>query len=335
MLTSIFTGRDEQDSSRPGGRPSGDGATEIDDVPPGRLARRERLWGLLFVSPWLLGLLLFFVFPLLASLVMSFTNYELVDQDGEPTRFVGLENWQHMLSDPEVANGLWVTAKFAIMFIPLSTALPLGIAYLLTAKHLWARSFFRLLFYLPSMVPLVAALMVWRFYLNPESGWLARFLGVIGIDSPNWLADSNWVLPALVLISTWSIGNAIIIFIAALNGVPTDLYEAARIDGAGTWRLFRDVTWPMISPITFYNVVISLVALGQYFVVPFVLQGSEGRPEGASQFYTMVFFQQTFSFFQGGYGAALAWAMFIVVFVLTAALFYSARFWVHYEYEER
>ncbi len=323
-MLSIFTGRDETAA-----------ASSRLDGGTGTLAKRERRWGLLFALPWILGLVLFFITPIAASLAMSFTNYELVDQDGVETGFVGLENWRRIFSDPDVSNGLIVTAKFALLFVPVSTLLPLGVAYLLTSKNLWGKSLFRVLFYLPSMVPLVAAMIIWRFYLNAESGWLSRFLDWTGIGSPDFLGDERWVLPSLVLIGTWGIGNGVIIFIAALNGVPKDLYEAATIDGANKWRLFRHITWPMISPITFYNVIVTLVGLGQYFLVPFILQGVEGRPNGSSRFYTMVFFQETFSFFQAGYGTALAWAMFIVVFALTVFLFSTARFWVHYEFEER
>jgi multiple sugar transport system permease protein len=306
------------------------------DAGDGTLARRERRRGLLFVSPWLLGLSLFFLFPLVASLAMSFTDYRLVTGEGETTTFVGLDNWRTMLGDDNVRNGLLVTAKFGLLFVPMSIFVPLGFAYLLTSERLWGRSFFRVMFYLPSMVPFVAAVIVWRFYLNSQSGWLPRLLRAAGWDgTPNFLNDRNWVLPALVFMAMWGVGNSIIIFIAALNGVPTQLYEAAKIDGASKWRLFRDVTWPMISPITFYNVIISLVGLGQYFLVPFVLLGPEGPPDGASKFYTMVFFRETFKFFKGGYGAALAWGMFIVVFAITSLLFWSAKHWVHYEYEER
>lgn len=301
----------------------------------GSLARRERFWGLLFVSPWIIGLLAFFVIPLGASLIISFTNFELVDQDGVDTGFVGFDNWSRLFTDDDVRNGFWVTAKFALMFIPASIGIPLALAYLLTSDRLYGKGFFRVMFFLPTMVPLVASMIIWRFYLNVESGWLARMIEFVGLPSPNFLGDELYVLPSLILIGTWGVGNAMIVFIAALNAVPKDLYEAARIDGASKYRLFRHITWPMISPITFYNVVISLVGLGQYFLVPFVLQGLEGRPNGASRFYTLVFYEQTFSFFQAGYGAALAWAMFAVVFALTILLFWSARFWVHYEFEEK
>ncbi len=305
------------------------------EVFEGAQARRERIRGMLFVSPWLVGLGLFYVFPILASLLMSFTNYQLVSDSGVSTEWVGVDNWRRMFQDARVWNGLWVTIKFAVMFIPMSTLFPLGLAYLLTSERLWGRRFFRVMFYLPSMIPFVASVMVWRFYLNDQTGWISKILGSVGFEAPNLLGSKELILPTLVFIAMWGVGNSIIIFIAALNGVPTQLYEAARIDGANKWRLFRDVTWPMISPITLYNITMSLVALGQYFLVPFVLQGPSGKPEGASQFFTMVFFQETFSFFNGGYGATLAWGMFIVVFSLSVVIFKTAKYWVHYEYEER
>ncbi len=321
MTTSIFTGGDRSSVAR------------ADDT--GAVARRERRWGLGFVSPWIVGFLVFFLMPLVASLVLSFTDYELADQDGKPTGFVGLENWRRLLSDPDVRQGAEVTFKFALVAIPLSILLPLGIAYLMVSKHLRFRGFFRAMFYLPTMVPFVAAAIVWRFYLNGEFGWFGKLFAQVGVDVPDFGRSATMAMLSLFLIGTWGIGNAMIVNIAALNGVPKDLYEAATLDGAGRWRLFRDVTFPMISPIIFYNLVLSLVGLGQYFVVPYVLTDGSGKPDGALSFYTMYFYKQTFVLFQGGYGAALAWAMFIVIFSLTALLFWSARFWVHYEYEEK
>ena len=320
MALAVITGREDRAAAR-------------SSRAAGKHPRKERRWGLFFVSPWIVGLTLFYLLPLAASLVMSFTNYRLVG--GEDTRFVGLKNWQRLFSDPEVRHSSWITFKFFLVFLPLSLFVPLFFAYLLTARRLWGRNSFRLLFYLPTMVPFVAAAIVWRFYLNGNTGWLARFLGWFGIDSPDFLNDPQWVMPSLWLIALWGVGNAMIINVASLNGVPKDLYEAATIDGAGSWRMFRHITWPMISPITFYNLVIALVALGHYFVTPFVLTEGTGDPNGSAKFYTMYFYRQTFTFFEAGYGTALAWAMFIVVAALTGALFWSAKYWVHYEYQAR
>ena len=185
----------------------------------------------------------------------------------------------------------------------MSLFVPLALAYLLTSRHLWGSSVFRVLFYLPAIVPFVAAAFVWQGFFNDTTGWLNRMLRRDRHRRPpDWINDANWVLPSLGIIALWGIGNAIIIYMAALRSVPVDLYEAARIDGADAWKLFRHVTWPMISPVTFYNLVIALVVLGQYFIVPFVLTDGNGAPDGASLFYTMYFFRQTFTFYDGGYG---------------------------------
>ncbi|MFJ8470226.1 carbohydrate ABC transporter permease [Streptomyces swartbergensis] len=302
-------------------------------APGGDKRKRERRNGLLFVSPWLLGLLLFYIGPMIATLVMSFTDYHYVSDTGAGGHFVGLANWSKLLNDPTVAHSAVVTLKFALLFVPVSVLLPLGLAYLMTARGLWARGFFRAAFFLPSTVPGVSALFVWSSFLNGENGWLNRMLGAIGIPGPDWSGDTTWVLPGYALIATWGVGNAMLIFISALNGVPRELYEAATIDGAGPWYLFRHVTLPMISPMTFYNLVLTLVALGQYFIVPFVLTNGSGDPDGSAMFYTMYFYKQTFQFYDAGYGSALAWLLFAAITAATALLFWSQRFWVHYEYE--
>ncbi len=300
------------------------------------MARHERRWGTLFVSPWLIGLTALFAFPLIASLVLSFTDYRLVPKEGDDggLHFTGLANWRRLFNDPEVSNGAWVTAKFAVVFVPLMLAVPLAVAYLLTAKHLWFKRVFRTLFYLPTMVPFIASVIVWRFFLNSKSGWFSKLFAHVGITTPDFLNDPQWITAALWMISLWGIGNAMILNIAALDSVPKDLYEAATLEGAGSWRLFRDITIPMISPIVFYNLVLTLVAVGQYFVTPFALTEGTGDPDKSARFYTLYFYQQTFSYFAAGYGSALAWMMFLVIFLLTGALFWSAKYWVHYQYEE-
>jgi ABC-type sugar transport system permease subunit len=297
--------------------------------------RRRRRVGLLFVSPWLIGLCVFYLIPLVVSLAFSFTNYELVDQDDVGTKFIGLANWRRLLDDPQVRHSALVTLRFAVIFLPLTMFVPLAIGYLLTSRHLWGSPVFRVLFYLPAIVPFVAAAFVWQGFFNDKTGWLNRMLRAVGLDPPDWLNDANWVLPSLGIIALWGIGNAIIIYMAALRSVPVDLFDAARIDGANAWKMFRHVTWPMISPVVFYNLVIALVVLGQYFIVPFVLTDGNGAPDGASLFYTMYYFNQTFQIYDGGYGSTLAWAMFIVIMSVTAFVFWSSRYWVHYQYEKR
>ncbi|MEO6714731.1 MAG: sugar ABC transporter permease, partial [Mycobacteriales bacterium] len=295
---------------------------------------RSRPIGFLFVLPWILGLLLFYVGPMLATLWMSFTNYKYSNRLGTPVDYVGFKNWSRVFDDPLVAIGAKVTLRFAAFFIPLSMILPLAVAYLLTSKHLWGRGFFRAMFFLPAVVPAVSGLFIWSGYLNSQDGWLNRLLGVFKIPGPEWATNPTWVLPSYALIATWGVGNAVLIFISALNGVPKDLYEAGRLDGAGSWHLFRNVTWPMISPITFYNLVITLVALGQYFIVPFILTRGTGEPDNAASFYTVYFYKESFNNYDAGYGAALAWLMFIVIISITGLLFWSQRFWVHYEFQE-
>ncbi|WP_327693354.1 carbohydrate ABC transporter permease [Streptomyces sp. NBC_00459] len=312
---------------------SGTSAAAAAGVPGGDRHKRERRNGLLYVAPWLLGLLLFYIGPMIATLVMSFTDYHYVSDSSAGTRFVGLANWSKLFHDPTVAHSAVVTLKFAVLFVPVSVLLPLGLAYLMTARGLWARGFFRAAFFLPAIVPGVSALFVWQSFLNGDTGWLNRMLGALGVSGPDWLGDTTWTLPSYALIATWGVGNAMLIFISALNGVPRELYEAATLDGAGPWYLFRHVTLPMISPMTFYNLVLTLVALGQYFIVPFVLTNGTGDPNGSGLFYTMYFYKQTFQFYDAGYGSALAWMMFAAITAATGLLFWTQRFWVHYEYE--
>jgi multiple sugar transport system permease protein len=160
-----------------------------------------------------------------------------------------------------------------------------------------------------------------------------KILAIFGIDGPDWFHDEFWIYPSLVFIGLWAVGNAILIFIAAMKGVPADLYAAARIDGAGEWSSFRHITIPFISPIIFYNLVITLIGIFGYFLVPFVLNNGSGAPNGATQFFALYFFRTGFQFFDMGYAATLAWALFIVAVVTTGALFWSAKYWVHYEFE--
>ncbi|HEX9644269.1 MAG TPA: sugar ABC transporter permease [Acidimicrobiia bacterium] len=298
----------------------------------GSFTRWHRWWGLAFVAPWVIGFLLWYAIPMLASLWFSFTDFNLVSN--EPTNFVGLANWGDAFTDPEVRSSAWVTIKFAVIALPVGLGVPLGLAYLLTARTLWARSLFRTLFYLPSIIPFVAAVLIIGGVLNGQTGWLNRFLSTFGISGPDWTNSTFWIYPSLVFIGLWGIGNLMIIYIAGINSVPGDLYDAARVDGATTFQMFRKVTLPLISPVTFYILIISLIGLFQYFLVPFVLKNGSGDPNGQTYFYNLYFYRVAFRLHEMGYASTLAWLLFIVALAVTAALFWSAKYWVHYEFTE-
>ncbi len=291
-------------------------------------SRREAIWGLAFVAPWIFGFLVFTVGPLLASLVLSFTDFNLVRP--EVTQFVGIDNYVRMASDPLVIGGLLVTVKFALIAIPTTMIASLGIAVLVNSPRLFGRSGFRTLFYMPIQIPLVASTLVWLGFLNAETGWLNGLLEVVGIQGPDWTNDTTWIYPALTLIGLWGIGNFMVINIAGLQSVPTELYEAARIDGAGAWSLFRRITIPLMSPILLYNLVISLIVTFQYFTQAYVLTNGRGDPNNATLFINLVLFRDAFVNNQMGYASAIGWLLFVIVLALTLALFAFSRERVYY-----
>lgn len=296
-----------------------------------RLAVRRGRVGLWFVMPWIVGFVLWYAIPMVASLWFSFTDFNLVSN--EPSQFIGLDNWRRLFTDPAVQQSAWVTIKFGAFALPVAVFFPMALAYLLVSKSLKAREAFRALFFMPSIIPFVAAVLIFGGIMNGQIGWVNKILAVVGIQGPTWFLDETWVYPSLVFIGLWGVGNAMIIFIASMNAVPSSLYDAARIDGASEWQMFRHVTFPFITPIVFYNLVIALIGVFNYFLVPFVLNNGSGDPGGATLFYALYFFRQGFQFFNMGYAATLAWALFIVALAVTGLLFWSAKYWVHYEYE--
>jgi len=300
-------------------------------VHKGGLAGRRGRIGLWFVMPWIVGFFLWYAIPMMASLWFSFTDFNLVSN--EPSEFIGLANWSRLFNDPAVRQSAWVTIKFGAIALPVAVLFPMTLAYFLVSKSLKAREAFRALFFMPSIIPFVAAVLIFGGIMNGQIGWVNKMLAVVGIQGPTWFLDETWVYPSLVFIGLWAVGNALIIFIASMNAVPSSLYDAARIDGASEWQMFRHVTFPVITPIIFYNLVIALIGVFNYFLVPFVLNNGSGDPGGATLFYALYFFRQGFQFFNMGYAATLAWALFIVAVAITGLLFWSAKYWVHYEYE--
>jgi multiple sugar transport system permease protein len=291
-------------------------------------SRREAAWGLVFVGPWIIGFLLFTIGPLIASLIFSLTDFDLVRP--EAVRFVGLDNYARLTSDPLVLQGLVATAKFAILAIPVTMIGSLAVAILVNSPRLFGRSLFRTLFYMPIQIPLVASTLVWISFLNPETGWLNGLLGLVGIDGPNWTNDAGWVYAALTLIGLWGIGNFMLVNLAGLQSVPTELYEAARIDGAGPWSMFRRITIPLMSPILLYNLVISLITTFQYFTQAYVLTNGRGDPNNATLFINLDLFREAFVNNHMGYASAIGWLLFTIVLALTLILFVFARRRVYY-----
>jgi ABC-type sugar transport system permease subunit len=293
------------------------------------MARREARWGLLFLSPWVLGFLAFTLLPMVATLAFSFSNINLAQE--EPLRFVGTENYQALVKDSQVWESLAVTVKFAILALPIGLFLPFAVALLLNSKSLKATSLFRVLFFMPYVVPFIAGVLIWQGMLSTDTGWINLFLHQIGIqDAPNWLDDTGWIYPALVFIGVWGIGGGIIINLAGLRGVPSELYDAARIDGAGWWGQLRHVTLPMMSPVIFYALILGVVELFQYFLVPLVVKNGTGEPGGTTFFYNLYLYKNFFTFQNMSYGAALAWLLFALILIVTVLLFRTSRRWVYY-----
>lgn len=289
---------------------------------------RETLWGYVFISPWLIGLVLFTLGPMIAAFVLSLTDFNLLRP--EAIKFVGLDNYIRMASDPSVAKAIQVTFIFAAIAIPLTMLSSLVFAALLNSRRLFGKSFFRTLFYMPVQIPLVASTLVWIGFLNTETGWLNQILGFFGLPQPSWLTSEVWIYPALSIIGLWGIGNFMLINLAGMQSVPSELYDAAKIDGAGAWKQFRHVTIPMISPILLYNLIIALVGTFQYFTQAYVLTNGRGDPNNATLFINLDLFREAFVYNKMGYGSAIAWLLFVLVMILTLAIFAAARGRVYY-----
>jgi ABC-type sugar transport system permease subunit len=293
------------------------------------LARREARWGLIFLSPWIFGFLAFTFLPMVVSLVFTFTNVNL-SQD-EPLAFVGLKNYQQLLGDTSTWESLAVTFRFAALNLPIAIIIPFVVALVLNSPLLRGAAIFRTLFFLPYVIPFVSGILIWQSMLNLETGWVNAFLEFIGIQNPpNWLQEPALVHPSLVFIGIWGFGAGVIVNLAGLRGIPTELYDAARIDGAGFWASLRHVTLPMMSPVIFYTLVLGIVDVLQYFLVPLVLYNGTGEPGGTTFFFNLYLYKQFFTYQNMSYGATLAWLLFAITLAITLVLFRTSRRWVYY-----
>jgi multiple sugar transport system permease protein len=305
------------------------------------MARREFFTGMLFISPWLFGFLVFTLLPMVATLAFSFMNLKATDGILNPPKFVGFDNYATLLKDGAVWNAspdstpgaMWITIRFGLLALPIGILLPLGIAALMNSRHLKGQTFYRSLFYMPYIIPFVASVFLWSGVLNPETGWINRILMALGVPKanvPGWANDINWVYPTYVIMGVWGMGNAMLTMLASMQAVPTDLYDAAKVDGATPFTSFWNVTFPMISPVIFYNLVLSAVGLFQYFLAPLLVNGGRGYPGGATMFYNLLLYKTFFMYQNMSYGATLAWVLFLFILVVTGVLFYTARYWVYY-----
>ncbi len=298
----------------------------------GSLARREARWGLVFLSPWLFGFLVFYLVPMVASLVFSFTDFDIT-QPGRPS-FIGLANYARLFSDPQVRKSLWITLRFMFVAAPIGVVWPLFLAALLNARSLGAKQFFRTLYYLPYIVPVVSVAYIWRGFLNTETGWMNRALAVVGIRGPDWLNSVQWIYVTLILVGLWGVGDSMLRLLGGMQTVPTEYYEAARVDGANAWYTFWHITLPLISPMVFYNLILLVVGLFQYFALAWILGGPNSNPNEATLFYNVYLYKQAFVYSNMGYASTLAWILLFMALSVTLVLFGTARYWVYYAAEK-
>ncbi len=286
--------------------------------------RREAFEGYLAISPWLLGLAIFTVGPIIASLYFSFTEYEVV----KTPVWIGLANYQRLAGDRLFWQSLKVTGTYVGASVPLGIVLSFAVALLMNQK-VRLIGFFRTAYYMPNLVPAVGSAILWIWIFNPEFGLLNTALATIGIKGPLWLGHSKWALPALIIMSLWGVGGGMLIYLAGLQGIPTDLYEAAEVDGATAWRRFVHVTVPQMTPVLFFNLIMGIIGSFQVFTAGYIMTG--GGPRYATYFYVLYLYNNAFQYFRMGYASALAWILAVIILFFTLLVFRSSTAWVYYE----
>lgn len=315
--------------------------------------KRRNFVGMLFASPWLLGFALLVAWPFAASIYWSFCRFDLIN----PAQLVGTENYTRLMSEFQEGRGFAValqnTAYYALISVPLTILVGLALAVMLSWK-IRGQAFYRTVFYLPAVIPIVASSILWLWLLDPQDGMVNYLLSWLGVPSQNWLTQSRSAVSvegwqtisqwyngegqltllgakdALVLMSVWAVGNAMIIFLAAIGDVPESLYEAARIDGASAWRRFRHITVPMLSPVILFNLVMGLIKSVQTFTSIYILSEGTGQPGDSLLVFSLHLFLSAFADLEMGYASAMAWVTFVILVVITMLLFRSSKHWVHY-----
>lgn len=293
--------------------------------------RKQLGKGLVFVSPWLVGFLVFTLVPVVLSLYYSFCDFSIIERDAAGRTqaiWVGTDNYRQLFQDPEFYRTLKNTGIYAILSLPAGMMVSIGLALLLNAP-IKGQAIYRTVIFLPSLVPVVASAMVWMWLFNARFGLLNQLLSKIGIEGPAWIGDSRWAMYALAMMSVWGVGNTVVIYLAGLQDIPRDLYEAAEIDGAGFIRRLFNVTLPMLSPVIFFNLIMALIGTLQVFALPFIMTG--GGPERSTYMYTQYLYEKAFAYLQMGYASAMAWVQLLIILALTAFAFWTSKKWVHYQ----
>ena len=291
-----------------------------------RLSQRaqEELWAYLFLSPWIIGFLIFTLGAMVFSLILSFFNTDLL----ETWKFIGLQNYTNLANDSLFWNALRVTFVYTILAVPFGTAIALVIAVLLNQK-IRPLGFWRTVYYLPALVSGVAVAVLWGWVLDPDYGLLNTALHWVGIPGPRWLLSEFWVLPGIVLIALWGAGANMLLYLAGLQSIPTQLEEAARIDGANSRTVFFRITLPLLTPTIFFNFIMNMIGSFQVFNTNYVL--TQGGPNNASTTLVLFLYTKAFQQFHFGYASAVAWVLFLIILFFTLLTFRSSERWVHYE----
>jgi multiple sugar transport system permease protein len=292
--------------------------------------RREFLWGLLFASPYIIGVLVFLAYPMVSSLYYSFTRYDMP----LPPRWIGLANYTKLLNgDRLFPKALWNSFYLTAIGIPIQLAFALGCALLLDLR-LRGQSIFRTIYVLPNLMPAVVMAILWNWILNPRLGMVNNLLKEIGIKGPLWFASPTWSKPSMIVMLTWGVGFMIILYLAALQGVPQELYESAEIDGAGRLRKFLHITWPMISPVTLFQLITGIIWSLGFFTQAYIISGgasNPGAPQGSLLFYGLYLYIQAFEYLKMGYASAMAWILFLISAVVTVIILRTSDRWASYD----
>ncbi|MBM7568210.1 carbohydrate ABC transporter permease [Paenibacillus sacheonensis] len=288
-------------------------------------AIRRQKYGWLFILPWLLGILIFYFYPLMSSFYYSFTEFN----GFHVSRFVGFDNYAELIRD----ELFWISVKntfvYAALAVPIGLVLGIFLSVMLNMK-IKAQGIYRVIFFIPTLFPIVATGVLWQWLLNSQFGLVNYVLYELHLPQPSWFGDELWSKPSIVFIAQWCVGSDILVFLAGLQDIPNDYYEAATIDGSGPFRKFRYITLPLMSPVILYSVIMAMIGALQQFVLPFIVSNGTGGPANSTLFYNMLLYKNAFALFKMGQANAMAWMMFAAVMALTIFLNWTSKRWVHY-----